>query len=268
MATSPPSPGDGGRPNVDASCICDASANEAADALARTPFSQMLTETTMRAPELLAEQLVEKLQQGCLEEARLGHSHFDWDVPLQGSRHFSDQVAKSFAHQLKQIGFERLEWWNGKEWKVPYSKLHDRMYDKFHMRVRVAWKDKMDMVYLRKSFHVPLVGSNAVEAQPELTEAALAPILRQVQQVISLEQELLLTSAKAQADAEERAELAETRASAAERLCLEKLRHYAPDIDHNFLSKVDQSSGAASVEDDDGEREEGRELARFELCGL
>jgi hypothetical protein len=229
----------------------------------------MLTETTMRAPELLAEQLVEKLQQGCLEEARLGHSHFDWDVPLQGSRHFSDQVAKSFAHQLKQIGFERLEWWNGKEWKVPYSKLHDRMYDKFHMRVRVAWKDKMDVVDLRKSFHVPQISSP--EAQPELTEAALAPIMRQVQQVISLEQELLLTSAKAQADAEERAEQAEVRASAAERICLEKLRLYASHLDHNFSPKAGQPNGTGdSVDDhDDGnEREDGPELARFELCGL
>merc|ERR1719188_330957 len=89
--------------------------HEAPATVVRTAFSMQLAVTTMRAPERLAEKLIERLQQSCIEEAGMGHTSFVWEAPLPGGRRFCDAAARAFAGKLKDLGFLQLEWWSGKE---------------------------------------------------------------------------------------------------------------------------------------------------------
>ncbi|CAE8589064.1 unnamed protein product, partial [Polarella glacialis] len=113
--------------------------------VAWTPFSRNLAAVTATAPDRLAEKLIERLQQCCHDEASLGNNSYVWDTQLPGGRRFSDHVARALATQLQALGFTRIEWWSGKEWKdMPgrYCIFHDHMYDKFTMRIRVHWPEK------------------------------------------------------------------------------------------------------------------------------
>jgi hypothetical protein len=196
----------------------------------RTSFAKTLSATTVQAPGRLAEKLIDRLQQVCLDEAAAGNSSAVSDMSLPLSRHFSDAVARAFASQLKELGFQSFEWWNGKDWKVMpgrYVILHDTKYDRYSMRVRVHWSEDLtpeELVELGELVNRGAVGKQAVMHD----DSALQPVVQQLQQVLSLQQDLIVRSAAAQAAAEERAEQAEARALAAEHACLEALQASRP----------------------------------------
>lgn len=106
-------------------------------------FAEQLAAATQQAPQRLAERLLEQLQQSCLEEASMGQTGSIWDTPMPaGSREFMQQVARAFVARAEALGFEQVEWWNGKHWRQSagrYHILHDTVYDKYHMRIRVSW---------------------------------------------------------------------------------------------------------------------------------
>jgi len=110
-------------------------------------FAEQLAETIQRAPERRAERLADQLKEICVEEASMGLNSCTWDVPIpSSSRSFVNQVAREFAFNVETMGFERIEWWNGREWKQSqgrYHILHDTVYDKIHMRLRVRWPDRL-----------------------------------------------------------------------------------------------------------------------------
>jgi len=95
----------------------------------------------------LAERLTEQLQQSCLEEAAMGQSSFTWDMQLpSNSRTFMHQVARAFASRVEALGFEQVEWWNGREWSKQsrqYHIVHDPVYEKYHMKIKVRWLERL-----------------------------------------------------------------------------------------------------------------------------
>ncbi|CAE6923849.1 unnamed protein product [Symbiodinium natans] len=112
-----------------------------------TAFAEQLASATQRAPQRLAERLTEQLQQSCLEEAAMGQSSFTWDIQLpSNSRTFMHQVARAFASRVEALGFEQVEWWNGREWSKhsrQYHIVHDPVYEKYHMKIRVRWLERL-----------------------------------------------------------------------------------------------------------------------------
>merc|ERR1719352_774287 len=89
--------------------------------------------------------MLEQLQQYCLEEAGLGLSSCTWDAPVAGKRSFVKNLAREFASRVETLGFEKLEWWNGRDWREAQGRfhlLHDTVYDKYYMRLKVAWLDR------------------------------------------------------------------------------------------------------------------------------
>merc|ERR1712232_938520 len=109
-------------------------------------FADQLATATLKAPDRLAERFSEQLQQCCLEEAGLGLNTFTWDLPLPSARRsFMNQVAREFVSRVEALGFERVEWWSGREWRQSqgrFSILHDHVYDRYLMRLRVQWLDR------------------------------------------------------------------------------------------------------------------------------
>ncbi|CAK9019188.1 unnamed protein product [Durusdinium trenchii] len=109
-------------------------------------FADQLAGATQRAPQRLAERLLEQLKHDCLEEASKGQSSYTWDMQLpSNSRSFMHQVARSFASRVEALGFEQVEWWNGREWSKQsrqYHIIHDPVYEKYHMKIRVRWLDR------------------------------------------------------------------------------------------------------------------------------
>lgn len=72
----------------------------------------------------------------------MGLSSFTWDIPLPGKRPFINFLAREFASRVETLGFEKLEWWNGRDWREAQGRfhiLHDTVYDKYHMCLKVAW---------------------------------------------------------------------------------------------------------------------------------
>jgi hypothetical protein len=181
----------------------------------------------MQAPERLAEKLIDRLQQGCLDAASQGHCSMVWDTPLPHSRSFSDMVARAFASKLKELRFSRFEWWNGKDWKeMPgrYVILHDTKYDKYTLRVRCHWPDDCEPEELEDIGEFePSGGRDRRQTALTHEDSALMPVVEQLQQVLQLQQELIIQSTKAQVEAEERARATEARALAAEQSCLDTL---------------------------------------------
>ncbi|OLP94678.1 hypothetical protein AK812_SmicGene23267 [Symbiodinium microadriaticum] len=114
---------------------------------ALTAFAEQLASATQRAPQRLAERLTEQLQQSCLEEAAMGQSSFTWDMQLpSNSRTFMHQVARAFASRVEALGFEQVEWWNGREWSKQsrqYHIVHDPVYEKYHMKIKVRWLERL-----------------------------------------------------------------------------------------------------------------------------
>merc|ERR1712118_572015 len=101
------------------------------------------------------------------------------------------------------------------------------MYDKYSMKLRVHWPESGDLgdvgdINNRGLDDRRTRSIDSAHSAPD--DSALLPVVQQLQQVLTLQQELILQSAAAQAAAEERAEQAEARALAAERECLEALR--------------------------------------------
>ncbi|CAJ1346989.1 unnamed protein product [Effrenium voratum] len=113
-----------------------------------TAFSRRLALATASAPERLAEKLIEQLRQSCLDEANLGKNMCTWDGTLPGSRRFSSQVAQALAGQLQEVGFASVEWWAGKDFKDTggkYLVIHNAMYDKYTVRLRVKWSHEVQL---------------------------------------------------------------------------------------------------------------------------
>jgi len=149
-------------------------------------FAEQLAETIQRAPERRAERLADQLKEICVEEASMGLNSCTWDVPIpSSSRSFVNQVAREFAFNVETMGFERIEWWNGREWKQSqgrYHILHDTVYDKIHMRLRVRWPDRL------QDHTAPLQHHDQQNAPISETQAALS---QQIQQTLALQRQML-----------------------------------------------------------------------------
>ncbi|CAJ1375114.1 unnamed protein product [Effrenium voratum] len=171
-----------------------------------TAFSRRLALATASAPERLAEKLIEQLRQSCLDEANLGKNMCTWDGTLPGSRRFSSQVAQALAGQLQEVGFASVEWWAGKEFKDTggkYLVIHNAMYDKYTVRLRVKWSHE---VQLQQQRAIP---------RPRL-EGPVLSILSQLREVLELQQRLLQLKQVEKKAALARAQQAEARAEKAE----------------------------------------------------
>lgn len=112
-----------------------------------TAFAEQLASATQRAPQRLAERLLEQLQHDCLEEASKGQNTYTWDTQLSSMKtSFMHQVARAFAARVENLGFVQVEWWNGREWSRQsrqYHIVHDPVYEKYHMKIRVRWLEKL-----------------------------------------------------------------------------------------------------------------------------
>jgi len=184
---------------------------------AKTAFCRALAATTASAPERVAAKLIERLQHECMEEAGLGHCSLVWDASLPGGRRFSDAAARAFAGKLQELGFHRVEWWSGKEWKeMPgrYLITHDTMYDKFNVRIRVMWPESSSEEAVSNSKVLSYVRP---PSGMQDVESSLAPVVEQLQQVLAMQQKLLQQALDAQAAADRRAARAEERMLEVER---------------------------------------------------
>jgi len=118
-----------------------------ADPIVLTAFAEQLATATQRAPQRLAERLLEQLQHDCLEEASKGQSSYTWETQLSSMKtNFMQQVGRSFAARVENLGFEQVEWWNGQEWikkSGTYYIPYDRVYEKYLLKIRVRWLDKL-----------------------------------------------------------------------------------------------------------------------------
>jgi len=185
--------------------------------VARTPFSLELASATLHAAERMAAKLIERLQTACTEQAAIGQYNLVWDAPLPSGRRLSDAVARCFAHQLNDLGFSRLEWWNGKEWSNRYGIIKDTMCDRYNLRLRVHWSGIINSPKMRDA---PVWESNFGRQDTggsDFGDATLRPLLQQLQQVMVLQHQVLHQAIAARAAAEDKAARAEERAVAAER---------------------------------------------------
>merc|ERR1712079_410924 len=111
-----------------------------------------------------------------------------WDLKLPSSkRSFLEALAREFVSRVEALGFERVEWWTGREWRKSQGRfhiLHDNVYNKYHMRLRVRWTDRLaPEEYVRQdSLAAPQSQSQileqiqqTLEMQREMLEAALVP---------------------------------------------------------------------------------------------
>lgn len=198
--------------------------NDSTSPKTMSALTQTLASTTMNAPERLAQKLMDKFQTCCLDEASIGNWTLVWDTLLPGGRRFSDAVARAFAGQLRELGFSRIEWWSGKEWKdVPgrYCIIHDTIYDKYKLRVRVRWPEATDKIQTAQVFHRQHLRRPSVQDPHDLS---LNRIFAQILQVTALQQQLVLQSAAALEAAQKRTNEAEERAAVAEKRCQELLQ--------------------------------------------
>lgn len=199
-------------------------------------FQKHLVHITSKAPVRYAEKMIERLEQRCIDEASSGRTSVVFEMQLPSSRRFNDAVGRSFAGKLKELGFQSVEWWSSKEWKEMVGKyciLHETMYDKYQMRLRVTWPE----TYGGHDDDVQEENQNTWEQQtPEITDAALAPLLQQMRQIFQTQQSLLVRCTNAQAAAEERVACAMSRAAYAEKLRREF--HASNDTDSNKAKKL------------------------------
>lgn len=214
-------------------------------------FAQTLSLSTAQASDQVADKLIERLQQGCLDEANLGRSHFVFETPLPASRNFSDTVARAFASRLRDLGFLRFEWWTGKDWKEMPGRFclhHDPMYDKYTMSVKVFWPEGLSMDQVAAANDEANIALTRRDSGPPaalVDDAVLAPILQQLHQTMALQQQLIIQSAAAQAAAEARAHRAEVRALVAERTCLQELRSRLGSVNPSTSASVNNGDMAA-----------------------
>lgn len=154
-----------------------------------TAFAAQLASASQGAAERLADRFVEQLQHHCLDEAQMGLATSIWELQWpSGSRTFINAAARFFASRVERIGFEQVEWWNGKEWRGSQGRfhlLHDNVYEKYYMRLRVRWLDRLPPELGDSGFgggrrddidrHVPLAEQvrRTLEVQRELLEGAL-----------------------------------------------------------------------------------------------
>eukprot|EP00811_Abedinium_folium_P007895 NODE_17287_length_951_cov_4.841019.p1 GENE.NODE_17287_length_951_cov_4.841019~~NODE_17287_length_951_cov_4.841019.p1 ORF type:complete len:233 (-),score=67.68 NODE_17287_length_951_cov_4.841019:251-874(-) len=194
-----------------------------------TEFQKQLVRTTKKSPERFAAKLIERLEQHCLEEvAAFGRTNTEFKAKLPCNRRFNDAVGAHFAGKLKELNFECVEWWSGKEWKHMvgrYCVLHSAMYDKYYMHVRVKWLDTYEGLE-----DDPQQSAWADTQSTKLTEVTLAALVTQIKHAATLQEELVKTSNTALKAAEERAASSEARALCFEQACLRELRKRAEGI--------------------------------------
>lgn len=193
--------------------------------LTRTPFSLALASATLHAAEHMAGKLIERLQTACAEQAAIGQYNLVWDETLPSGRRLSDAVARCFANQLKDLGFSRLEWWNGREWSSKYGIVKDTMQDRYNLRLRVHWSGSIQSLEIpdSASWERLLSRQDSGGSAHEFNDASLRPLLQQLQEVMVLQQQVLQQTIAARVAAEHRAARAEERAAAAERQRCEAL---------------------------------------------
>jgi len=151
-------------------------------------FAEQLAAATQGAPQKLAERLADQLKDFCIEEAGMGLNSCTWDVPIPSNkRSFVNQVAREFALQVETFGFVRIDWWNGREWKQSqgrYHILHDTVYDKYHMRLRVRWPERLPTDEYATHFQHH-------DQQNSLISEAPGALLEQIQQTLDLQRQML-----------------------------------------------------------------------------
>jgi len=191
----------------------------------RTQFSLALASATLHAAEHMAGKLIERLQAACAEQAAIGQYNLVWDETLPSGRRLSDAVARCFANQLKDLGFSRMEWWNGKEWSSKYAIVKDTMQDRYNLRLRVHWSGSIQSPEIPDSalWERALGRQDSGGSVHDFGDAALRPLLQQLQEVMVLQQQVLQLAIAARAAADQRAARAEERAAAAERQRCEAL---------------------------------------------
>lgn len=169
-------------------------------------FAGQLADATQRAPQRLAERYAEQLQQLCLEEAGMGLTSFTWDLKLpSGRRSFLEVVAREFVSRVEALGFEKVEWWTGREWRQSRGRfhiLHDNVYDKYHMRLRVRWLDRLapdDIVEAPE----PTQQEQPDEPDADHGCAAIARLsmLEQIQHTLELQRQMLEAAIAANSNA-------------------------------------------------------------------
>jgi len=145
-------------------------------------FAAQLAMASQRAPQRLAERFSEQLQQLCLDEAAMGQINFTWDLKLpSGKRSFLEAVAREFVYRVEALGFEKVEWWTGREWRKSQGRfhiLHDNVYNKYHMRLRVRWTDR-------------LTPEEYVHEENTAAPHSQSQILEQLQQTLEMQRQML-----------------------------------------------------------------------------
>lgn len=195
------------------------SVSSKAGAAQHTEFSRTLAALTMRAADRAADELIQQLKNDCLQQAELGRSQIDIDLPLVGNNKRShEMVAKAFEANLRELGFAQVEWWCGQGlgWRETPGKvplIHDSMYGKYSMRVRIRWDSTSASAQLATALRELAVQQNSGKAVQE----NLMDLLQQAQHNLALQEQFVAKSSALLADVELRAARAETRAAQMER---------------------------------------------------
>lgn len=149
----------------------------------------------------------------------MGLSTCTWDVPLPGQRSFINLLAREIVSRVERLGFSKLEWWSGRDWREAQGRfhiLHDTVYDKYHMRLKAEWLDQLPP----EERTVPQFDSGLVRQTSSRSERDGPSMLEQIEQTLERQRQLLeeaLANQNWAADAKaDRSMLQETYRSAAE----------------------------------------------------
>jgi len=185
-----------------------------APACQEVPLAQQLALATQMAPEKAAARIADHLRQDCLKEASLGLTLCVFEAPLPGLKRFAERVARSFVAEVESMGFACIEWWNGREWIAKRSSvLHDAMYDKYSLCVRVTWAEVRGN---GSSFSFGFNSTRFSICQGNAT-------LHEIQTLLAIQQVSLDDWASTQVASAERAEHASEKSRAAELQFMEGL---------------------------------------------
>jgi len=176
-------------------------------------FAAQLSQASQRAPQRLAERFSEQLQQLCLDEAAMGQMSFTWDLKLPSSRRsFLEAVAREFVSRVEALGFEKVEWWTGKEWRKSQGRfhiLHDNVYGQYHMRLRVKWTDRL----APEECVTEVAPQESAAEEKTATPMSQYQILEQIQQTLEMQRQMLEVALAYNAQNSSRAASAEVSAS-------------------------------------------------------
>jgi len=210
-------------------------------------FADQLASNTCQAPERLADKMVEQLKRRCMDEAHLGRNELVWEAVIPGNVSFVKEVAREVALRAQALGFEHVEWWNGRGFHRSDGRfhiVHDALYDKYSVRLKVRWPSRLSSTEM-----LDLPRSQLSFEQPP-TSSPAKPVMVQIEETLEVQRQLL--------------ERALSSRVAAQKFRRELLPELLPEVN----SRDDHVSSVAGSNRAGAAAEETEEIAMSELMGV